>query len=554
MPAQIVPLQNDQAENGRPIAEFHPSIWGDLFLNYTPDDEATHSKKEKDIKQLKEEVKKELFASAQNPFKQLSLIDAIQRLGVAYHLEEELEEILLHMFNTFSGHDHAYNEDGLYNTSLCFRIMRQHGFYISCDIFEKFTNGKRKFKDSLTSDVEGLLSLYEASHVRIHGEDVLDEALEFTTMHLNSMANNLNGLMAQEVNHALNQPLHKGMTRLESRYYISMYEHHPLHNKTLLEFAKLDFNFLQSLHKKELKDIARWWKDILSSYRFARDRLAEAYFWTLADVYEPQYSLARKIFSKIFLVTSIIDDIYDAYGMFDELELFTELIHRWDKSCINQLPDYMKFVYEALLDTFKEIEQDLAQEQREHLVPYVIEQMIILCDTYLQEARWRHEKCIPSYDEYVKNSGVSFGYDLGIQVSFLGMGEIATKEAFEWVRKQPKPVVATGVMGRLKNDMGGTKFQQCRDHVASAVECYMKEYGVSEEEAREKLNKQVEDAWKDINEGMLRPYALPKPLLARIIELSRLVDVIYKGEDGYTTVSKTIKNKIELVLVDQVPL
>ncbi|KAL1352264.1 hypothetical protein HN51_016257 [Arachis hypogaea] len=40
----------------------------------------------------------------------------------------------------------------------------------------------RALNSSLSSveDVEGLLSLYEASHLRIHGEDILDENLPFT--------------------------------------------------------------------------------------------------------------------------------------------------------------------------------------------------------------------------------------------------------------------------------------------------------------------------------------------------------------------------------------
>ena len=121
----------------------------------------------------------------------------------------------------------------------------------------KFKDKKGNFEDSLSNDVEGLLSLYEASHVRIHGEDILDEAFAFTTMHLSSMANNLSGAMKDRVHHALKHPVHKGMIRLESRRYIPMYECDPSHDKTLLKLAKLDFNFVLSLHKLELRDIAR---------------------------------------------------------------------------------------------------------------------------------------------------------------------------------------------------------------------------------------------------------------------------------------------------------
>ncbi|CBI31277.3 unnamed protein product, partial [Vitis vinifera] len=34
------------------------------------------------------------------------------------------------------------------------------------------------------------------------------------------------------------------------------------HDKTLPELAKLDFNLVQSLHKEELSNLVRWWKEL----------------------------------------------------------------------------------------------------------------------------------------------------------------------------------------------------------------------------------------------------------------------------------------------------
>ncbi|KAL4593838.1 hypothetical protein ACB092_M009800 [Castanea dentata] len=54
-------------------------------------------------------------------------------------------------------------------------------------------------------------------------------------------------------------------------------------------------------------------------------------------------------------MASTIDDIYDAYGTYDELELFTDAIKRWDINRIDQLPEYMKLCYKALLDVMKKL-------------------------------------------------------------------------------------------------------------------------------------------------------------------------------------------------------
>ena len=74
----------------------------------------------------------------------------------------------------------------------------------------------------------------------------------------------------------------------------------------------------------------RWWKGLglATKLPFARDRLVESYFWAMGVCFEPQYFLARKFFMKMSAFLSITDDIYDAYGTFEELELLTEAIER----------------------------------------------------------------------------------------------------------------------------------------------------------------------------------------------------------------------------------
>jgi len=54
----------------------------------------------------------------------------------------------------------------------------------------------------------------------------------------------------------------------------------------------------------------------------------EVCFWIVGVYYEPQYCLARRILKKVVAMISIIDDVYDAYGTIDELEIFTNAIER----------------------------------------------------------------------------------------------------------------------------------------------------------------------------------------------------------------------------------
>ena len=100
------------------------------------------------------------------------------------------------------------------------------------------------------------------------------------------------------------------------------------------------------------------------------------------------------------------------------------------------------------------------------------------------------------------------------------------------------------------------QFEQKRGHVASGIECYMKQYDVSEEVVCNKFRKEIENAWKDINKEFLRPTAVPKPLLNRVLNLSRAMDAFHKGEDGYTFVDgythvgKVMKDNVTSLLID----
>ena len=58
--------------------------------------------------------------------------------------------------------------------------------------------------------------------------------------------------------------------------------------------------------------------------------MVECYFWIVGVYFEPQYSLARKLLTKVISMTSIIDDIYDVYGIPEELDLFTAAIDRFN--------------------------------------------------------------------------------------------------------------------------------------------------------------------------------------------------------------------------------
>ncbi|KAK9989338.1 hypothetical protein SO802_029577 [Lithocarpus litseifolius] len=134
------------------------------------------------------------------------------------------------------------------------------------------------------------------------------------------------------------------------------------------------------------------------------------------------------------------------------------------------------------------------------------------------------------------------------------MGDIVTKEALEWVIKEPKIVRAASIISWLMDDIVSNEFKQERRHVASGIECYMKQYGVSKQEVHDEFRKQIVNAWKDINKECIRPTEVPVPLLTRVVNLARVMDSLYKDEDAYTHLGGVMVEDITSMLVDPVPV
>lgn len=126
------------------------------------------------------------------------------------------------------------------------------------DAFNNFKDNQGVFKTKLSEDINGLMGLYEASQLRIDGEDVLDEAEQFSGELLNVFMSRLNHHQARVVTKTLKNPCHKSLAKFTAKNlfgtsqssvnkYINM----------LQELAKVEFNKVQSLHKTEIVQISK---------------------------------------------------------------------------------------------------------------------------------------------------------------------------------------------------------------------------------------------------------------------------------------------------------
>ncbi|KOM43866.1 hypothetical protein LR48_Vigan05g147100, partial [Vigna angularis] len=500
---------------------------------------------------LTEEVKM-MFQSSINIKHKLNLIDSLQRFSASYLFQQEINNLLEQIHHSFTKDNTIIEDNNYHSLVLLFRLLRQQGYRISSDIFKKLKNEQGNFNETLGNDIEGLCSLYEAAQMRTHGDDILEDIYDFSETHLKSLVTQLEPSLVAQVNHCLNHPLNKSVTRFEAKYHISVYEQDCSHDETLLTFAKVKFNILQRLHQTEIGSITKWWKksNFEQKVPHARNRIVECYLWLLAMSHLPEYSNGRIIVGKLASVIALLDDTYDAYGTFEELQLFTEAFQRWDIRLTESLPQSMKVIFEAIIELCEEVEELTTESGNSNfVVPHFRQAICNLVKGYLVEAKWCDEGYIPTYDEYKINGMLTSCCPI-FATTFVGLADFATKDVLDWILSNPDILRAASVIARVLDDMASHRFEQERVHVASAVECCMKQYSISEGEAYNLIHKDVEDCWKVINEECLKSNDIPKIALDCIANYARMAELSYEDHKDKFTNGELLKDYVSSILVD----
>ncbi|KAK7312742.1 hypothetical protein VNO77_36834 [Canavalia gladiata] len=553
----IFPLQCNATTNfaQRRSANYQPNLWTYDFLQSLKHDYADVRYEDKASK-VQEEVRRMIKDENTDIWAKIELIDNVKRLGLSYQFDKEIRKAL-DRFLSLERCNGTIICRSLHETALSFRLLREYGYDVTADTFERFKDENGNFKRNLSKDVKGMLSLYEASFLSYEGEEILDEAKAFSSFHLRNLdEGRSSSILLEEVKHALELPLHRRIQRLEARWYIEFYAKRKDANQVLLLAAKLDFNIVQSTLQKDLQEMSRWWKGmgLASKLSFSRDRLMECFFWTVGMVFEPQFSDLRKGLTKVTSLITTIDDVYDVYGTLDELELFTAAVESWDVKAVQVLPEYMKICFLALYNTVNEFAYDALREQGQDSIPYLTKAWSDMLKAFLQEAKWSREKHVPKFEEYLNNGWVSVSGVVILTHAYFLLNHNITKEALQSLDKYHALLRRPSTIFRLCNDLGTSKAELQRGEAASSIVCYMRENGVNEEGAYKHINNLLNETWKKMNKDRVTNSPFPKPFVETAINLARISHCTYQYGDAHGAPDNAAKNRIRSLIIEPIAL
>ncbi|XP_074272091.1 (3S,6E)-nerolidol synthase 1-like isoform X2 [Silene latifolia] len=470
---------------------------------------------------------------------ELVIIDAIQRLGLEYYFRYEIRDALRKYYGRFITMEGGR---GLHDTSLCFRLLRQQGYNVSSDTFSKFMDKDGQFKQEFEKDIKGLINLFEASHLKLPGDHILDYAGDFS-QNLLSNFDNLEPFEASIIQNTLSLPYHKSLPRFMAMDFLQNFElsmklFHDYRGdcqwmEEVSNLARIHITRDQITIKQEIDEICRWWEELRlpEELKLARSEPVKWHMWSVACLPGPNMAELRLALTKAISFIYIIDDIFDIYGTHEELTLFTETVNRWDIASFDKLPDYMIICLRELYDITNEISNIIYAKHGTNPKYHLKKVWAEFCNACLVQSNWIASGYMPTTEVYMKNEIATTGsYIAHVHIFFL-LGEVIKDPNF--LSSHPDLSSLAATILRLWDDLGSSKDEH-QTHDGSVIDCYMNEHeGSSPESARQYVLAMIPDAWSRLNETLVSPSPFSADYKAAITNFARIVPIMYKYDEKH---------------------
>ncbi|KAJ4807451.1 S-(+)-linalool synthase [Rhynchospora pubera] len=441
-----------------------------------------------------------MLSSEKHKSNPLVMVDALKKLDLEHYFSEEISANLdltyNNMYKTLQ-----VNDGKLMDVALQFKLLREAGYNVSSDIFQRFLDGNGEFKQSLSKDVEGLIRLHEASFLTM-GEEILYKANEFSTKHLKSAMRYLGPNDSAFVRHTLDHPYHKSLKQYKARHYLKHVNSLKIGDASVSmeKLAQIEFRSNQRLYQDEFKKIRRWWSDLglASELTFARDQILKWYLYSMTTVPGPQFSRIRLEFTKAISFLFIIDDVFDIMGNAEELALFTQTINSWEDS--NALPGYMRVCFHALQEVTEGIAQFVEEEYGWNPINFLKRSWSTLCNAFMVESRWFANSQVPSAAVYLTNGVTSSGVPMMMVHLYFLLGHRVTNETANLIEGKSTLVSGAAKILRLLDDLGSSKDENQDGFDGSYVEYYMKDNpSCSLDNAKLHTRELISKSWEELN-------------------------------------------------------
>ncbi|KAG8634467.1 hypothetical protein MANES_17G041800v8 [Manihot esculenta] len=510
----------------------------------------------------------------------LCMVNQLQRLGLAEHFKQEIEEVLEHVYRNYMNRESNAKSNNLvvlasklYRDSLAFWLLRMHGYNVSPWMFcwflldeeiQAHIQNNQEFFSSV------MLNVHRATDLMFPGEYELEEAKSFSRNLLEKCITkdqkdfpfpNFQTMIKQE----LRFPWLARLEHLDHRMWIeekninalwmekaSFIRFSSLYNDKLIQLAIKNYELRQSIYKQELEELKRWSKSWgLTDMGFAREKTTYCYFGVAASTSLPLDSDLRMIIAKSGIIITVADDFYDAEGSIDELEKLTDAVRRWDAK---GLKGHSKIIFDVLDDLVREMAakylQQVGNDDITASLQYIWYETF---DAWFMEAKWSRSGFIPSADDYLETGMTSIATHIVVlSASYFLNTSLPTHKL-----KPPQYEAITKllmIIPRLLNDLQSYEKEQKEGKINFVLLNLEKNPGLELEDSIAITKKMLEEKRREfIQEALMDGFnELPKQIRQLHLSCLKVFEMFFYSTNRYdsnTEMIQDIQKAIYLPLV-----
>nr|XP_021842424.1 ent-kaur-16-ene synthase, chloroplastic-like [Spinacia oleracea] len=330
-------------------------------------------------------------------------------------------------------------------------------------------------------------------------------------------------------------------------------------NEVILQLAKDDFSYCQSIHLQEFKQLKRWVAESkLDQLTFSRKKLSYCYFSAAASFSSPELTDARISWAKNSVLTTVVDDFFDVGSSKEEQLNLIQLVTEWNANkSIQTCSENVHIIFSALKDTISDIGDKAYRWQDHSITKHLVEIWLSLIKSMWKEAEMVRNRSIPTEEEYMENGYISFAlgpivlpvlYFIGPKLS----EEVIKSDEYHNLFK------LMSTCGRLLNDYQGCQREAEEGKLnAVSLRIHHENGTISKEDAIGEIKQRIEDKRRELLRMVLRGDGggggggvVPKDCREVFWKMSKVLHFFYMKEDGFT--SDEMAGAVKAVLHDPI--
>lgn len=492
-------------------------------------------------------------------YARLCLVDNLEKLGISQYFTNEIQCVLDDTYRCWlQGEEDIFAETS--HRALAFRLLRKHGYDISPDPLIGILEDESASSyccDGSWNEVNALVEVYQASQMAVHENESALEKQNLLSKHL-LRQHIFNGCdskgfpnqIYQQVEYLLKFPAPLILPRIEIRKNIEHFNvdsgrilktlnrSSNFGNEDLLRLAVTDFNQCQLMHRNELEEIERWYKqNRLHELKFTRHKAIYGFFSAAATIFSPELYEARMSWAKNCVLTTVTDDFFDVGGSEEELRNLIDLLERWDVNISSDCcSENVQIVFSALRGTISETGEQASKLQGRNVTSHTKEIWLDLLYGFFKEFEWTRDKTVPTLDEYMANAYVSFALGpIMFPAIYLRGPKLSDEVARHPEMRSLYKHVST--CGRLLNDMRGFERERKEGKLNSVTLRLSQDGTVTEAAAIAEVKLLIENERRRLLRLVLQKdgSVVPRACKDMFWNLSRILHHFYFNNDGFSS-------------------